>query len=50
MKLVYVMNPYEAEGYLFRAPRLIARLFCAVANRRFHRSYDYSVWPEGDPI
>lgn len=42
MRLMYVFDPRESEGYLFRAPEFIARLFCRLNGR-----YDYATTPEG---
>lgn len=48
MKLVYVIDARESDGYLFRAPRVIAQLFCSAyrwnarRDSRFNREYGYA--------
>lgn len=48
MKLVFVIDARESDGYLFRAPKCIAALFCtayrwnARRDSRFSREYGYA--------
>lgn len=48
MRLMYVIDAKEADGYLFRAPKVIAQLFCAAyrwnarRDSRFNREYGYA--------
>jgi hypothetical protein len=48
MRLKYVIDAKEADGYLFRAPKFVAQLFCAAyrwnsrRDSRFNREYGYA--------
>lgn len=48
MQLMYVIDARESDGYLFRAPKFIAAVFCAAyrwnarRDSRFNREYGYA--------
>jgi hypothetical protein len=46
---MYVFDYLDADptAYVFRAPTLVARLACAVADRWSGRTWDYAPTPEG---
>lgn len=43
MKLVYVFNYFDSEGYVCRVPEFLAKFLC----RKVNRKWDYAPTPEG---